>query len=35
MFSMETDGEGNKPDWTKQIKKVSLMSEGVNGVEKS
>lgn len=35
MFNMGTDGEGKKPDRTKQMKKVSLMSKGVNGVGKS
>lgn len=27
--------EGNEPDWTKQIKKVSLVSKGVNVIGKS
>lgn len=27
--------EENKPDWTKQIKKISLLSKGVNGLGKS
>lgn len=34
MFNMGTDGEENKPDWIKEIKKVSLMSKGVNGIGK-
>lgn len=35
MFNTGTDGAGNKPSWTKQIKKVSLMSKGVDGMGKS